>query len=390
MPESRWTSVFRRDLSVEECVQGAILELEGAGSPTVCFLFVSEAFKTSYQWILDTLSQHFGSDTILFGSSGSGLTGAGLETEHQPGLSLLCGWLPHDTLVPFHLQEVPNLDAPPDEWRALIAPQLETISGLILIADPFTFEADTTLSGIDYAYPDVPKVGGLASGCHGEGEAALFCGQELYRKGCVGIAFSGPSVITPAVCQGCKGFGEQFVVTKGERNIILELSGKPATAALGETLEGLTREQKRAYLETSIFVGLGAGQPQLQYGPGDFLVRQVVGADKRSGALVVGSRVRNGQTLQFHLRNAETSRFDAENVLTKTIAGLKSPVKASLLFSCLGRGQGLYGEPHHDSKLLQKVAGSSPAAGFFCNGEMGPVGGETNLHGFTSSFALFS
>ncbi len=68
---------------------------------------------------------------------------------------------------------------------------------------------------------------------------------------------------------------------------------------------------------------------------------------------------------------------------------LGAPPAGALLFSCLGRGKHMYGRPNHDSDAFRACLGDVPLAGFFCNGEIGPVGGTTYIHGFTSSFAIF-
>lgn len=60
-----------------------------------------------------------------------------------------------------------------------------------------------------------------------------------------------------------------------------------------------------------------------------------------------------------------------------------------LLFQCLGRGEYLYGRADHDTDMFKEIVGDLPLTGFFCNGEIGPVGGSTFLHGYTSSFGIF-
>ena len=305
-------------------------------------------------------------------------------------MSLTAGWLPGAQVHPFHFTELPDLDGPPSAWRERVAPGVELVKGFILLADPFTFDSETALSGLDYAYPEVAKLGGLASGCQQAGEAALFCGRNLHREGCVGLAFSGEVEVRPVVAQGCDPVGEQLVITECKGNVIMELGGKPAFRALVETMEKLSPEQRLAAQRT-LFVGLGAGKPALKYEAGDFLVRQVLGLDPRTGCMAVGATMRNGQTVQFHLRDAKTSAKDLRSVLTRF--GKESgfgPPKGALLFSCLGRGRSLYGELGHDSKIFREIMGELPLGGFFCNGEFGPVGGESALHGFTSSFAIFS
>ena len=383
----RWQAAFSQGTTPKLCLDECSAQLDSDAD--LIFFFLSEAFSPRYELICDKMKEQY-PKAVFLGGSASGLAGRGVETEYKPGIAMLAGRLPGVRIHPFHLHELPDLDGPPDAWREAVAPGEEEVKGIILLCDPFTFEAENTLAGLDFAYPSVSKVGGLVSGCLRAGEAALFCDQKLHRLGCVGVALAGPIEMKPAVAQGCQGFGKQYVVTESRGNIILQLDGKPATDAVSATLDGLTPEERRTHLHTALFIGLGAGQPTLQYKPGDFLVRQVLGADQRTGAVVVGGRVRNGQTVQFHLRNRKTSRLDLEQVLERAKEEMEGPVEAALLFSCLGRGQALYGEPSHDSRMFKKMVGDVPLGGFFCNGEIGPVGGVTSLHGFTSSFALFS
>jgi small ligand-binding sensory domain FIST len=93
--------------------------------------------------------------------------------------------------------------------------------------------------------------------------------------------------------------------------------------------------------------------------------------------------------VQFHLRDAATSAHDLEAVLARYQEGPPRRPAGSLLFSCLGRGEHLYGRPDHDTAAFQRRLGPVPLGGFFCNGEIGPVHGSTFLHGYTSAFGLF-
>ena len=133
-------------------------------------------------------------------------------------------------------------------------------------------------------------------------------------------------------------------------------------------------------------------RPELaRYGRGDFLIRNLAGAEERSGALAVGASLHEGQVVQFHLRDAQTSAEDLDARLARYRAsqlGGAAPAGA-LIFSCLGRGAHLYGVPDHDSDAFRRHIGAVPLGGFFCNGEIGPVERRTFLHGYTSAFGLF-
>jgi small ligand-binding sensory domain FIST len=112
--------------------------------------------------------------------------------------------------------------------------------------------------------------------------------------------------------------------------------------------------------------------------------------DPQSGALWVGTNVSANSVVQFHLRDAATSALDLERTLTTYRAS--HPVASdagALLFSCAGRGIGLYGQADHDSNAFRRLVADLPIGGFFCSGEIGPIQSATYLHGYTSAFAVF-
>jgi small ligand-binding sensory domain FIST len=178
-------------------------------------------------------------------------------------------------------------------------------------------------------------------------------------------------------------------VTKAERTIIVELDEKVPLLVLRNLISSLT-EEERTLAQHSLFVGLAMDEFRLNLHSGDFLIRNVLGVDPNAGAIAIGDRIRAGQRLQFHLRDAEASAQDLEILLQEyqsENAGQPSPVGA-LMFTCLGRGTGLYGKPNFDSQLFSRYVQDIPMGGFFCGGEIGPVSGRTFLHGYTSVFAI--
>ena len=118
-------------------------------------------------------------------------------------------------------------------------------------------------------------------------------------------------------------------------------------------------------------------------------MRNVVGMDKSSGAVAITDQVRVGQTVQFHVRDAETADEDLHALLQIDLSAHDKPPAAALLFSCNGRGTRLFPQPHHDAQVIRAETGAVPLAGFFAQGEIGPVGGQNFLHGFTASVVLF-
>ena len=127
---------------------------------------------------------------------------------------------------------------------------------------------------------------------------------------------------------------------------------------------------------------------QPEYGRGDFLVRPIIGADAESGSLAVG-RAGAGRADRPHAdsrRRRPPTRTCASALHGQAEAlGAARPAGA-LLFTCNGRGSHMFEVPDHDAAAIEDALGA-PAGGFFCAGEIGPVGGRNFLHGFTATMA---
>jgi small ligand-binding sensory domain FIST len=203
------------------------------------------------------------------------------------------------------------------------------------------------------------------------------------------VALSGNLAIDTVVAQGCRPIGQPLHVTRCDRNVLHELDGKPPLRVLQELAARLSAAD-RELMTHSLFLGLAMDELALEHRAGEFLIRNLIGIDPERGALAVGEQLRSGQCVQFHLRDARTSAADLEEVLGRYgQRGMAAQVEGALLFSCLGRGLHLYGRPDHDTEVFRREVGEIPLGGFFCNGEIGPVGGKTHIHGYTSSFGLF-
>ncbi|HUG67563.1 MAG TPA: FIST C-terminal domain-containing protein, partial [Pirellulaceae bacterium] len=244
------------------------------------------------------------------------------------------------------------------------------------------------LERINEDQPAVSVIGGMASAATQPGENCLIFGSNVYRDGAVAVLVHGDVAIRSIVSQGCRPIGEHFVITKAERNVIQELGGVPAYQRLIEVYATLaTHEQEM--LRRGLHVGRVVSEYQDKFEQGDFLVRNVMGVDQESGAIVLGDYVRPGQTVQFHVRDADTADGELKQMLAAIKHAPEAKPRAALLFTCNGRGTRLFPEPNHDAEAIGDALGNSPLAGFFAAGEMGPVGGKNFLHGFTASIAVF-
>ncbi|WP_338038511.1 FIST signal transduction protein [Neosynechococcus sphagnicola] len=326
------------------------------------------------------------------------------EVEGESALSLSLAYLPGVKIHSFHIsaEDLPDLDSPPDAWTALMGVQPQEQPQFILLADAFSAKVNDLLQGLDYAYADTVKVGGLANS-GAASSTGLFCDYRLYREGTVGVVLSGNIVLDTIVAQGCRPVGPLFRVIEGERNFLMGLEEEPDLENLSasrcpqqtplEALQGIIQdlsEADRTLAQHSLFIGIARDGFKQHLEQGDFLIRNLLGVDPRSGVIAIGDRVRSGQRIRFHLRDAQTSAEDLQLLLKrypKSDQG-RSATAGALMFTCLGRGEGLYGQPDFDSQLFSQYLQQVPLGGFFCNGEIGPVAGNTFLHGYTSVFGI--
>lgn len=390
----RWTSAVSTATPIEAAlreVAGAVGRDLGGATPDLAVVFVAEQHQHEYERapaLLRTLL----APRVVIGCSAGGVIGGGREVERQAGVSLTAALLPDVTITPFHLEgeTLPERDAAA-AWEARVGVGCARGPAFLLLPDPFTFDAETLVAGLDAVFPESPKIGGLASGGREPGANALYLGDAVYRSGAVGLALDGDVAVDTVVAQGCRPIGEPMFVTRADQNILYQLDGRPALGVLQQLLAEADARDRQLFAN-SLFLGV-VMKEQIEYRQGDFLIRNLLGIDGKSGAIAVGAALRTGMVVQFHLRDAATSAHDLDAVLARYQEGsLQGPPRrpaGSLLFSCLGRGQHLYGEPDHDTATFRRHLGPVPLGGFFCNGEIGPVHGSTFLHGYTSSFGLF-
>ena len=369
---------------------GAIRAEMGQADTDLVVVFVSQHHASGFEQVCELVRREFPKGAIA-GCSAGGVIGAGREVEHRPGLSIAVAQLPDVDVSPFRVEtsDMPDADAAPDRWEELVGASGHEETHFVLLVDPFSFDAEQFVMGLDFAFPSSSKIGGMASGGQRPGGNALFLDDEVYRSGAVGVALSGNVTVDTIVAQGCRPIGRPMQVTSVNRNILTGLDDEKPIEVLQRTYSGLSTSDQRL-AQQAVFLGIAMDPmndtPQL----GDFLVRNIVGGDHATGALSVAEVLREGQTVQFHVRDAATSAHDLDHMLTSYSA--RGPIyeeTGALLFSCLGRGEYLYGQPDHDTQMFRDKVSPMPLTGFFCNGEIGPVGGSTFLHSYTSSFGIF-
>ncbi len=391
-PDVKWASTLSRRADAASAFDDAAAAMDeqlGGGAPDLLLAFVSPHHAGDAESIAARARRRF-PGVLLAGCTTAGVIGGAREAEEGPALSLTAGVLPGVALSGFQVAttSMPAAGGESRAWLALAGAAPGTRPSFLLLCDPFTIDAGELVAGLELAYPGAPKFGGLASGGGRPGDNRLLLGANVYRNGAVGIALSGNLAVDTIIAQGCRPIGKPMLVTRCSGGLLQQLDGRPPLQVLTELHASLSRRD-RDLLRHSLFLGLDMRESRVEYDPGELLVRNILGADRESGALAVGAEIRPMQVVQFVLRDARSAEEDLHRMLDRHRRSDVAPPAGALLFSCVGRGAGLFGRPDHDTEIFEESLGPAPLGGFFCNGEIGPVGGATFLHGYTSAFALF-
>jgi small ligand-binding sensory domain FIST len=303
------------------------------------------------------------------------------EVEESPAVAVWAGALPGAEIECFHAAAVQT-----DDGIAVVGfPELDDPGLVALLVDPFTFPAGPFLTRLKEEHEQIPLVGGIAVGGQRPGAQALILEDAVHAEGAVGAVISGRPVLA-VVSQGCRPIGHEAVITRCEGNIVYELAGRPALERLRSEIAALSSEEQ-ALAARGLLAGLVIDENRPEYDTGDFLMRGLLGADEATGALALGETVRAGQTLRFFVRDAASADADLRQALADAPPGAR--LAGALLFTCNGRGTNMFPEPDHDARIVVEALGTQALAGFFCGGEIGPVGGKAFLHGLTATLAVF-
>jgi small ligand-binding sensory domain FIST len=352
----------------------------GPDAVDLAFLFLSPAHLDEVEVATEAVREELAPRHLL-GCVAEGVVAGVRELEQGPAVAVWAGALPGAEIDCFHASAVQT----EDEIAVAGFPELVDPGLVALLVDPFTFPVGRFLTSLNEAHERVPLVGGIAAGGRQPGAQALILDDAVHGEGAVGAVVSGPPVCT-LVSQGCRPIGQEAVITRCEGNVVYELAGKPALERLRTEIATLSSEE-RALAARGLLVGLVIDENRPEYEVGDFLMRGLLGADRASGALALGETVRVGQTLRFFVRDASSADADLQRTLMGALR--RGRPAGALLFTCNGRGTNMFPAPDHDARVVAAALGTQALAGFFCGGEIGPVGGKAFLHGFTATLAIF-
>jgi small ligand-binding sensory domain FIST len=363
-----------------EALDGAIAGAGAVEAADITFLFAHSSFAPHFGEIAATANEKLGAKHVI-GCAGQGLIATGREIEHEPAIVVMSVRVPNGTFTPIRLEA---------GRPALPIDRPDGVTAWLLFGDPYTLDGESTLERFNEAYPGLPVIGGMASANEGPRNTAVFLDGIAYPDGAVAIAIGGDAGIHITVSQGCLPIGQPWIITSVRDNLIETIAGRPAVEMLTDTLRGLDEETRRR-AQANLLVGLAMDEYRDQHGMGDFLIRNLLGYEKETGALAISALPQSGQTVQFQYRDARAAGEHLRQqllTLRERMGGAKA--SAALLCSCNGRGSQLFGPIDHDPTAIAEAFGDIPVAGLFCAGEIGPVGARNFLHGFTATIALFS
>ena len=358
----------------------------GLGKADVLFVFLTAAHTAQAEELLQRLNDGL-SPRCLIGASAEGVIGRDQEVERSTGLAVLAGDLGGASVKSFHFGR--------DDWRKLLMEEdaltealaySDQTRALIGFGEPFSTPLRQLLEKLEEKCPALPLIGGMASSGRSPGENILLRDDQVLDQGFVGVSLNGSIDVQTVVSQGCRPVGHPVVVTKAHENVIEQIGGKPALAALQEIVDSMPREEQQL-LRNGLYVGRAIDEYRQSWSRGDFLVRNVLGMEQATGGIGITDLVRVGQTVQFHVRDAQTAEEDLR-LLLEAQQKQDAPL-GGLLFNCNGRGTRMFSQPCHDIDATRAILPNTPIAGFFAAGELGPVGRHNFIHGHTASFALF-
>src|SRR3954452_22912370 len=363
-----------------EAASRAQLGLGGARADLVA-VFAGSANLDTVEQGLAAVEARLGSRALM-GCGAQGVLGDGREGE-QGGVVVGAASPDGGGGEGIHLEPVGTGD---DGLVIAGLPELDDADAVFMLADPYTFPVEPLLDQLGEDFPGLPIIGGLASARGADG-AVLLHDDAVVGTGAVGAVLRGVEV-RACVSQGARPIGPEMVITAADGNVVHELASRPALVRLREAIGELDTDE-RMLAANGLLLGIVIDENRPEYERGDFLVRGLVDVNEQTGAVTVGDLVRVGQTARLQVRDGASADEDLREVLMGQLRDMRSPPAGALVFTCNGRGVGMFGSPDHDAGALEEAFGPVPAAGFFCAGEIGPVGPRNFLHGFTATMAVF-
>lgn len=395
-PLQPWAAALSRRPDLTEAVRECADTLRSSSPslvPNLLFVFIASEHRRRFNMLHDVLREHMPGSPVILGASSMGILGAGEEQEEGTALSVLaCDIDAGITPFQLHAETLPDEDASPGAWHEALGVKPDPTrpagrDAIVLLADMRFQGLRALFGGLDYAFPGAEVLGGVNCGSSPATDLALFQNEDVGRDQVYGLYLEGDTRIHSTLAQGCRAVGKPGVVTRNMEHIILEIDQQPVMEYLAEMNKRLSPPDRKL-TRTSMLLGVKRESDPFQEAEEEYVMRNLLGVDFNTGGLIVGDPMTVGQRVQFHVREAQAARQNLEQAVMG-LAPKADRVRGGLLFSCIGRGSQLFGRPHYEIQRIQKELGQAPVAGFFGNGEIMRLNGQTQLYGYSACCGVF-
>ena len=377
-----------QSLSTSEAAERATLMAmgnAGIAKADLAIVFATLNYQTEYEHLYQAVHSNANCDELIGCSGMSVLTSAG-EFEEEPTLAVMV--IRSDQLSAASFSARGTAAEVGEQIQKDIQSGRDDDSLLVIFPDVRAVNPAELVKHIGDDGTELPLVGAAVSGDATGAQMYHWRGKEATEGGLTGILLTGDFNTEIGVAQGCQPVGRPREVTRAEGRVIFELDGEPALENFKGTLQLLTQDDIRRSGGT-VFVGIAMDPENRNPIRGDFLIRNLIGINEEHDALAVSEEVREGQLVQFHLRNPNAAAEEIQVILTRLAEKTREhPPAFGLYFNCLGRGKGLYGVANHDIGVIQEKFPGLPVIGFFGNSEFAPIGGRNFAHAYTGVFVL--
>ena len=359
-----------RDEAVVNCMQqiGDIPAQANLG-----FLYVTDTFADQLQLILDRFRSETGIEHWV-GTVGIGICASGKEYSQVSAMAAMIGCFPEHSfhILPFYNRAADHLPGSWDNWLQQSDSHVAVVHG-----DPGNNNLPMLLTQLHDELPGGYLLGGLSSS-HG---AHPQIADELLEGGLSGVVFNNKVAVATGLSQGCSPIAAKHAITDCDNNVINSIDNRPALDVFKEDIgEILARDLNRA--AGYIFAGL----PIKGSDTGDYLVRNLVGIDTQGKRIAIGDIVYQSQSLQFCRRDSNTAREDMQRMLDDLKQRIPGTPRGGLYYSCLGRGQDLFGEDSAELVMIKETLNNFPLVSFFANNEIS----NDQLYKYTNVLTVFN
>jgi len=356
---------------IEQC----LTELESKpGSACLGLIYITEPLAPDLETLLEQLRDRTGVREWI-GTVGSGICCTGREIYDQPAAVVMLAELPENSyrLIPAGLDALAEMLTLNRDWIAAHEARFGIVHG-----DPRNNHVPQIIESLSLELDPGFLVGGLSSA--GSPDHQIQVAGKCYENGLSGALFSAEIPVISGLTQGCTPIGSKHTVTRSQRNILVELDGRPALDVFSEDIgEVLARDMSR--VAGYIFAGL----PVPGSDTGDYLVRNLIGIDPTQKLVAIGDLVEEGDPVLFCRRDGDTAREDMLRMLRDLGKRVRGDIRGGVYYTCLGRGRYQFGEHSEELQMIRDELGDFPLAGFFANGEIS----HNRLYGYTGVLTLF-